>query len=135
MYNFQSVNTVYTRVSLLTAPDGVVGHAYDSLKEACFSPWAEGNLLLVRYDSLANNPGRVLGEIYKFLGEEPFPHDFEDVHLDETGYDRKAGTPGLHEVRGTVEALERKMMLPPDLVQRFQGASFWREGVPGVRCL
>lgn len=43
-----------------------------------------------------------------------------------TEFDERAGTPGLHTVRGTVKAEQRETLLPPDLFNRFRNDAFWR---------
>jgi hypothetical protein len=55
-------------------------------------------LMLVQYESLVENPGIVLNEIYKFIGQDAFQHDFDNVHQETVSYDEKMGTPGLHSV-------------------------------------
>lgn len=42
-----------------------------------------------------------------------------------TEFDERAGTPGLHTVRGTVKAEPRETLLPPDLFRRFVNDAFW----------
>jgi hypothetical protein len=37
----------------------------------------------------------------------------------------RAGTPGLHDVRPTVAAIEPPTLLPPDLFRRFANDAFW----------
>jgi sulfotransferase len=40
-------------------------------------------------------------------------------------FDLRLGTPGLHDVGRSVEARERKPILPPDLFTRYQKDAFW----------
>ena len=47
-----------------------------------------------------------------------FEHDFNHTDYDVTEFDERAGTPGLHTVRGTVKADPRETLLPPDLFNR-----------------
>ena len=65
--------------------------------------------------------------IYDFIGEPLFDHDFGHVHYDVTEFDDRAGTHGLHTVRGTVKAEPREILLPPDLFKRFTNDAFWRD--------
>jgi len=44
-----------------------------------------------------------------------------------TGFDERAGTPGLHTVRGEVKADPRETLLPPDLFKRFVNDAFWSD--------
>jgi sulfotransferase len=64
---------------------------------------------------------------YDFIGEQPFEHDFENVEFDALEFDARLGTPGLHTVGKVVRAVERKTILPPDLVRRVEQDSFWRD--------
>ncbi len=105
---------------------GLVGFAYDALKQACYGAQAD-RLLLVQYETLVSEPAKVMQAIYAFLGETPFAHDFEQVDYDVTEFDRRAGTPGLHTVRGKVHAEPRQTVLPPDLFRRFANDAFWRD--------
>jgi sulfotransferase len=81
----------------------------------------------VQYDSLTSDPARTLHAIYDFLGEPWFEHDFNHVDYDVSEFDERAGTPGLHTVRGQVKAEARETLLPPDLFNRFIHDAFWRD--------
>lgn len=135
IFNYTPNGTVYTRANGLAGPEGMVGYAYDALKEAYFGEHAAGRLILVRYESLVADPERVVRQIYDLLGEAWYPHDFANITFDAEEFDRRAGTPGLHTVRAQVSARVRQTILPPDLFQRFQRDNFWcdqeyrREGV------
>ena len=84
-------------------------------------------LLLVQYDTLTSDPGKTMHAIYDFLDEPYFEHDFDHVDYDVTEFDERAGTPGLHTVRGTVKAEPRETLLPPELFNRFANDAFWRD--------
>jgi len=124
IFNYTTSGTVYTRANGIAGPEGMVGYAYDALKEAFYGEHAD-RLLLVQYETLVSDPAKALAAIYDFLGETAFRHDTEHVHYDATAFDTKAGTPGLHEVRPKVEAQERPTILPPDLFRRFENDAFW----------
>jgi sulfotransferase len=126
IFNYTAGGTVYTRANGIAAPDGLVGFAYDALKQACFGAQAD-RLLLVQYETLTTQPAKTLQAIYAFIGEPPFAHDFNHVEYDVAEFDRRAGTPGLHTVRGQVKAEPRNTLLPPDLFQRFANDAFWRD--------
>lgn len=126
IFNYDPGGTVYTRASGVVAPDGLVGHAYDALKQACYGTQKE-RLLLVQYETLTADPGKVMHAIYGFLGEPAFEHNFDDVEYEATKFDERWGTPGLHTVRGPVSAKPRATLLPPDLFNRFVSDAFWRD--------
>lgn len=126
IFNYASDGTVYARVEQLLRSDGLVGYAYNALKEAFFGE-DNANLMLLRYETLANDPARALARVYKFIGEPLYGHHFDHVILDNEEFDAKAGTPGLHRIRPRVAAVKRKTILPPDLFARFRDDAFWRD--------
>lgn len=126
IFNFQAGGTVYSRATALASSDGIVGFAYDALREAFFGEHAQ-RMLLVQYDTLASNPRKALAAVYGFIGEPWFEHDFENVAFEEgRACDERLGTPGLHAIRRQVRAEARPSLLPQDLFQRFEGDAFWR---------
>jgi sulfotransferase len=126
IFNYKPGGTVYTRANGVAGQDGMVGGPYDALKQACFGAQRE-NLLLVQYETLTTDPAKTMHAIYGFIGEPTFEHDFGHVDYDVTGFDERAGTPGLHTVRGMVKAEPRETLLPPDLFNRFVNDAFWTE--------
>lgn len=125
IFNYSADGTVYTRAYGVVAQDGMVGAPYDALKQACYGTQKE-RLLLVQYETLTTDPAKTMQAIYAFLGEPAFEHDFAHVDYDVTEFDERAGTPGMHTVRGMVKAEPRTTLLPPDLFNRFIDNAFWR---------
>ena len=126
IFNFNAGGTVYTRAKSVVSTDGMVGGPYDALKQACYGAQRD-RLLLVQYETLSTDPAKTMHAIYSFLGEPMFEHDFGHVDYDVTEFDERAGTPGLHTVRGVVKAEARDTLLPPDLFNRFVNDAFWRD--------
>jgi sulfotransferase len=126
IFNYSPGGTVYTRANDVAAQDGMVGAPYDALKQACYGAQRD-RLLLVQYETLTTEPAKVMHAIYEFIGETVFEHDFSHVDYDVTEFDDRAGTPGLHTVRGEVKAEPRETVLPPDLFNRFVRDAFWRD--------
>jgi sulfotransferase len=126
IFNYSAGGTVYTRAKSVVAPEGMVGGPYDALKQACYGAQRD-RLMLVQYETLTTDPAKTMDAIYGFLGEPTFDHDFGHVDYDVTEFDERAGTPGLHTVRGTVKAEPRETLLPPDLFNRFVRDAFWRD--------
>lgn len=124
IFSYQSGGTVYSRAEGLANGDGMVGHAYNALKEAFYGN-ETANLMLLQYETLVNDPARAMTAVYEFIGESPYPHDFENIHYQADEFDLRAGTPGLHTVRKKVSARERVSVLPPDVFRRFENDSFW----------
>ena len=127
IFNYATGGSVYSRVDAIAKGDGLVGHAYNALREAYFGPDAPGRLLLLQYETLVSDPARAINAVYDFIGEPVFAHDFTRLAFDAGEFDRRAGTPGLHTIRSTVAAEQRQTVLPPDVFRRFENDAFWRD--------
>ncbi|ETW10681.1 sulfotransferase [Roseivivax marinus] len=117
--------TVYTRTEALASPNRLVGFAYQALREACWSDYAE-RLVIVDYDTLVQRPRDVIQLIYQFIDEPPFDHDFENVEYTAQKFDAALGLANLHTVRPKVEPRARRTILPPDLFEKYASLEFWR---------
>ncbi len=126
IFGYQSGGTVYSRAEGVARADGMLGYAYNALKEAFYGAHA-GQLLLVQYESLVSDPERVLQALYAFIGQPLYAHDMGRVEFDAREFDERAGTPGLHHVRSQVAVAPRHTVLPPDLFRRFEQDAFWRD--------
>lgn len=81
-----------------------VGIAVERLYEAVTR--FKNKLLFVNADRLTRNPEAVMKEIWEYLGEEPFKHDFNNVA--QYTVEHEVGWPyGDHTIRQTVEPLPK----------------------------
>ncbi|MFZ6775052.1 sulfotransferase [Undibacterium sp. SXout7W] len=119
-------NTVYSRVETLAQANRLVGYPWTALKEAFYGEHAE-SLLIVDYDFLAQVPHKVIPLIYQFIGEPEFEHDYRNVSYDAPEFDAPLGMHGLHKVRKYVSFEKRPTILPPDLFEKFESLSFWKD--------
>ncbi|MFH1491233.1 MAG: sulfotransferase [Pseudomonadota bacterium] len=117
-------SNIYTRVEALARHDRMVGSAWSALREAYYGEQSSC-MLLVEYESLAGSPEETLSQIYRFIGEEPFTHDFDNVEYEEQEFDRLLGVDGLHKVARKVAFRPRETILPPDLFERYDKLTFW----------
>jgi len=124
--NLAEASTVYTRTTALGQQGRLVGYAYEALREAYYSNQS-ASMLLVEYDVLTQFPELVMQEIYQFIGEEYFVHDFDNLEYEENEFDQMMQVPGLHTVKHKVEYRQRKTILPPDLFQQFANLAFWEQ--------
>lgn len=127
IFGYLAEGTVYSRAEGLARGEGMVGHAYNALREAYYGAEAPGSLMLLQYETLVAEPARAISAVYKFLDEPAFAHDFNNLSFDAQAFDLRAGTPGLHAVRSNVAAVQRPTLLPPDLFRRFEHDAFWRD--------
>ncbi|WP_196239500.1 sulfotransferase family protein [Dyella monticola] len=135
IFNFQPGGTVYTRAEGVANGEGMVGFAYNALKEAFYGEHAQ-HLMLLQYETLVRDPAKAMAAVYEFIGEPLFQHDFDNVQFDAETFDQRAGTPGLHAIGKKVLARERTTVLPPDVFRRFENDAFWlnaQANVHGVR--
>ena len=128
IFSFEPGGTVYSRVEALGGGTGMVGFAYNALREAVYGEHAD-RLLLVRYESLSNNPLGTLAAIYNFIEEPLFAHDPGHIEpcYDMIEFDARMGTPGLHHVGSSVRPMTRPSVLPPDLFARYDRDAFWND--------
>jgi putative ABC transport system substrate-binding protein len=73
-----------------------------ALREAFWGEHAN-RLILVGYEALAKKPADTVKQLYAFLGEEWFAHDFDNIEFEANEFDIALGTPNLHTVRRRVE--------------------------------
>ena len=117
-------SNVYTRIESLARHDRMVGSAWSALREAYYGEQSS-SMLLVEYESLTTSPEETLSQIYRFIDEDHFPHDFDNVEYEEPEFDRLLGTDGLHKVAKKVAFRPRETILPPDLFERYDKLTFW----------
>ncbi|MEM1344812.1 MAG: sulfotransferase [Pseudomonadota bacterium] len=128
IFSFEPGGTVFSRAEGLSGPAGMVGFAFNALKEAVWGPHAD-RLVLVRYESLVADPLATLRDIHAFLGLPMGAHDPKNIEpcYDMLEFDRRLGTPGLHDVGRKVQARTRKSVLPPELFAQHEAQAFWQD--------
>ena len=97
--------TVEGRCDVLMRPDQVVGGAYQRLKMALMRGMRD-RMFLVEFDKLTAHPRATMEEIYQFLEEPWFDHDFDHVEQVTTEDDFMHGIPGLHIIRQKIQPME-----------------------------
>ncbi len=136
LYSHQQLANVYDRTHMLMgniqgAPGYVAGPLANT-KTSMFS-LEKSHLLYVEYDTLAKQPERAMRQIYAFLEEPWFEHNFMDVENSYDEFDIEAKIEGLHTVRRAVEFIRRPTVLPDDLWNQYSQSSFWLNGFDQVK--
>jgi sulfotransferase len=126
IFNFDPGGTVYSRVEGLSGNNGMVGFAWNALREA-FSGEETDRLMVLTYETLTGRPREAIAAVYDFIGEPAFAHDFDNIEFDAAEFDRRLGTPGLHKVGRHVRREERTSVLPSDLIRKYENDAFWRD--------
>jgi sulfotransferase len=125
LFGYKTGGSLYSRVETLMDPEkGLIGLPWTLLREAWFGVNA-GMLVVIKYDSLVQEPGEVIRILYEVLDEPMFPHKFDEISYDAPSYDAHIGMPGMHRVRPKIEMRLRDMALPPDIMLKYAESNFW----------
>ena len=107
---------VYTRCETLLGPNGMIPYAYAATKQAITSEHTN-SIMLIEYEELARNPEYIIKNLYDFIGEEYFEHDYSDVEASYQEFDEEIHLRNLHTTRKIVSYIEKDMIIPPELIQ------------------
>jgi sulfotransferase len=93
------MKTIDGRVSVWTSDEGVLGRPYVSLLDTIQRGLGD-RILFFSYEEWTTKPQEKFKELYEFLGEEYFQHDFENI--EQTIRENDAGYgwgDDLHEIK------------------------------------
>ncbi len=111
LFNQEENTNVYTRCRTLLREDRALGFAYTGVKQAITSK--ERNMIyILEYEKLCRFPKQTLNEIYEFIGQPYFEHDFNNIEL--------------YSTRKKLEFIPRQMIIPPDIRESVKGMEVWR---------
>lgn len=129
LYHHQELSNVHDRCRILMGEipnfGGYVHGPLINVQQSMFSTEIS-QICYVEYDTLVNDPLETMREIYRFLGEPWFDHDFNNVEDNYDEFDQQAKITGLHTVRRIVENKPRRSVLPGELWDRYGPMSFWK---------
>ena len=129
LYHHQMLGTVYERCNMLMGnmPNfaGYVAGPIANIKQSMFCN-ERNHICYVEYDTLVKHPQSTLQQIYQFLDEPWFEHDFKNIEASYDEFDEQTKIIGLHNVRKQVEFKSRPTVLPTDLWNQFEPATFWK---------
>lgn len=111
------------------AGPGILGQSFDGLKKA-LSEGYRTSIHFVEYKDLVSNPKETMRQIYKFLGESEYNHDFKNLVNQHQEDDVKIyGFTDMHEVRKELKSTAQmpEDVLPKVILDAVVGAEFWRE--------
>jgi sulfotransferase len=83
-------------------------------------------IMLVEYDRLTKYPEKTIREIYQFIDQPYYEHDFNNVEYSNEPFDLGINSPGLHTVRKKVEYHCRETILPEEVIKKYSNMEFWR---------
>jgi sulfotransferase len=125
--HFHDYQSIEGRCETLLRPDQPVGLAYARIRDALLRGFRD-RLHFVHFERLTAQPQQTMQEIYQFLGEAPFTHDFQNVKQVTTENDAIYGYADLHTIRPKVEAVpsRAKQILGPAF-DRYPGPFVWNQ--------
>lgn len=129
LYHHQELGNVHDRCRMLMGEipnfGGYVHGPLINVQQSMFSNELK-QICFVEYDTLVKNPEFSMRQIYNFLNEPWFDHDFNNVEASYDEFDAQAKIVGLHTVRKRVEYISRPSILPGELWDAYSPKSFWR---------
>lgn len=130
LYHHQELGNVHDRCRMLMGETpnfgGYVHGPLINVQQSMFSNEIR-HICYVEYDTLVRNPHAAMQQIYQFLGEPWYEHDFDNVEDSYDEFDNQAKIAGLHTVRRKVEYQDRRSILPGELWDRYSLMSFWKQ--------
>jgi len=111
------------------AGPGILGQSFDGLKKA-LSEGYRNNIHFVEYRDLVNNPKKTMEDIYEFLGEPHYHHDFKNLkNIHQENDAQIYGFEDMHQVRPAVKsvALPPEEVLLQSILDSIKDAEFWRD--------
>lgn len=122
----QEFKTIVGRCQVLMKSNQPVGDSYNRMKDAFLRGYKD-QMHVVEFEKLTSNPEAVMRDVYAFLGEEYYPHDFTNVEQTTHEDDYFHGFSDLHTIRQEVKPVEsdwRKILGP--FAEQYGKFNFWR---------
>ena len=121
----EKFQTVEGRCEVWLQTNQPVGKAYNAIKDALARGYRD-RMHFIYFNELTENPERTMRDIYKFLGEEYYPHDFNNVEQSTHEDDRIYGFTDLHTIRNEVKPLisDWKKILG-EQAEKYGKLNFW----------
>lgn len=123
--NYFKFQTVEGRVDTWLQGDQPIGLAYNRIRDAITRGFGD-RMYFVHFEKLTKDPQAVMNEIYDFLGEPRFNHNFDHVEQVTWEDDSMHGFKNLHSIRNKVEPIEpqwQKVLGP--FAENFGKLNFW----------
>lgn len=103
-YDWQTVNG---RVKIWLNSSQLLGIAYNRVKDALKRGHSE-HMLFVDFDDLTRYPERTMQKVYTFIGQDYYPHDYNNIVQVTHENDNVYHIPNLHSIRQKVEPINSR---------------------------
>ncbi len=127
----EEMKTITGRAEVMMRSKQPVGDSYNRMKDALQRGHGD-SMHFVTFENLTSKPAEVMAEVYRFLGEEPFAHDFENVEQTTQEDDFFHGFTDLHTIRREVKPVpsDWREILGP-FAESFGKFNFWSAEIGG----
>jgi len=119
------------RCDYIMGYDGVLGQHLNEVANVIQSEFLNC-IHFVEYNDFVNNPNKTLTDIYEFLGEDFFEHNFCNIKSFEGKNDFDIyGVRDLHKVRPVLKSTSAnpKEILSEYILQKYKNMEIWRNGL------
>lgn len=99
------MGTLEGRVSTWTAEDGLVGSTFNSIRDAVMRGH-RNKIGFVDFDTLTANPEVVIKDLYKFIEQPYYNHDFNNIPQYTKENDAEHGFTDLHTIRPSIKPVD-----------------------------
>ncbi len=125
--HFFEWQTVEGRADIWMRNDQPVGIAYNRIRDAISRGYRD-RLLFIEFENLTTNPKETMEQVYEFLEEDNFKHNFNRVKQVTQEDDDIHGIPGLHIIRSKVAPVKayRDTLIGATAHTKFDDAQFWK---------
>lgn len=126
-HNYFQYQTVEGRVQINLQADQPAGIAYNRVVDAINRGFTD-RLFFVDFDDLTHNPEQTMKEIYTFLEEDHYEHDFENIKQVTHENDAVHGLRDLHKIRSKVAPVKSDWMtiIGPQFAH-LEKLNFWKQ--------
>ena len=107
---------------------GILGQSFEGLKSV-YDSGAEHSIHIIEYDDLINNPDETMNNIYEFLEEEPFKHNFNKIqNINKENDSLIYGFEDMHDVMPKLgkRGIIAEEILSEEILMMCENAEFWR---------
>lgn len=119
---------VFSRCDAMMDPkEGIVTTNWLGLQEGYYSN--PEMIHFVEYETFCRHPEETINSIYNFLGLPYYQHDFNNIEYFNESFDSVCNLKELHTVRKKVEYSPPRMILPPEIIDKYSSANmeFWKK--------
>jgi sulfotransferase len=112
--------------AMMDNKEGIITTNWLSLQEGYYAN--PEMIYFVEYETLCKNPENTMKDIYRFLEQSYYSHDFDNLEYSNEPFDSVCNLKNLHTVKRKVEYNLPRMILPPEIIEKYASAKmeFWK---------